>query len=77
MSLQAMSKAAGNLIDYLMRRDSKPLSLAAHIAYLPDEQREAVYEFCVAFLQEIVNTDAYTPMMRNYRGIAKKMLSNL
>ena len=77
MNLPNLHKVRDVIQLYFERRDSNPISLAYYWATLPDEILEPFFETCLAFIQEIANREAHTPMMRNYREIARRMTERM
>lgn len=77
MNIKGKEKVRDAIQLYFERRDSDPISLAYYWANLPDHILEPFFETCIAFIQEIARGEAHSPMMKNYREIARRMTERM
>ena len=69
-----VQKVSMAILKYFNQRDSDPLTLAYDLSRYHSEAQEHIFEFVLNYIREVAEGEHFTPMMRVYSDIAKKMI---
>lgn len=62
------------MYNYLSRKDSSPVAVASDWARISSDVQEWFFEVALNYIREVAEGEHFTPMMRVYSDIAKKMI---